>query len=100
MEDVALYGFAVGDSDGQQLWEALAILVAVDIWSPIWSQQRIVLSVKGDNVGALTLLVKMRPSGPMMGIIARELALRLAQLPFPPEATHTPGVAHIIADKL
>ena len=25
------FGFEVGDSDGQQMWEALAILVAVDI---------------------------------------------------------------------
>ena len=75
-------------------------MVAVDIWAKIWSQNRIILKVKGDNVGALTLLVTMRPNGPKMGIIARELALRLAQLSFPPDATHTPGVAHIIADKL
>ena len=35
-----------------------------------------------------------------MGTIARELALRLAALPFPPDAVHTPGVGHIIADRL
>ena len=28
-EDVWMFGFEVGDSDGQQLWQALAILVAV-----------------------------------------------------------------------
>ena len=35
-----------------------------------------------------------------MAIIARELALRLAVLSFPPDAIHTPGIAHIAADAL
>ena len=35
-----------------------------------------------------------------MAIIAGELALRLVELSFPPDATHTPGVAHVIADRL
>ena len=53
-------------------------------------------------MGVLTLLVKLRPptSNPAMGIIARELALNLAQLPFQPEATRTPGLAHVVADLL
>ena len=61
-----------------------------------------ILRVRGDNVGALTLLVKLRPptKNPAMGIIARELALNLAQLSFPPEATHTPGLSHVVADVL
>ena len=95
-----MFVFKNGDSDGQQSWEALAILVAVDIWAAILSQHRIVLLAKGDNVGALTLLVKMRPSGPTMGILARELALGLAQLSFQPDATHTPGLSHVVADVL
>ena len=47
-------------------------------------------------------MVKLRPStsNPAMGIIARELALNLAQLSFQPEATHTPGLAHVVADLL
>ena len=72
-------------SEGQQIWEALAILVAVDIWTNIWAHNRIVLNVKGDNVGALTLLIKMRPDGPNMAIIA----LHLVEVSFPPDATHT-----------
>ena len=35
-----------------------------------------------------------------MGIIARELALNMAQLSFQPEAVHTPGLAHVVADLL
>ena len=78
------------------------MLVAVDLWTTLWKQDRIQLKVRGDNITALTLLLKMRPDkdSPAMGIIARELTLRLVELSFPPEALHTPGVAHVIADKL
>ena len=53
-----------------------------------------------DNVGALTLLIKMRPANSKQAIIARELPLRLIELPFPTDVVHTPGAAHIVADKL
>ena len=99
-DDERRYGHAIANADGQQIWECLAILVAVDLWHEAWAQQRIVLKIKGDNVTALTLLIKMRPKGPKMAIIARELALRLAVLSFPPDAIHTPGIAHIAADAL
>ena len=51
-------------------------------------------------MGAFTLLIKMRPGSAKVAITARELALRLVELPFPPDAIHTPGVAHVIADRL
>ena len=35
-----------------------------------------------------------------MAIVARGLALRLIELSFPPDAIHTPGIAHVLADKL
>ena len=53
-----------------------------------------------DNVGALFLVVKMRPPNATTAIVARELALRLAELSFPPDAIRTPGVAHVLADRL
>ena len=99
-EDVSIYDMPRGTADGQQLWECLAILVAVDIWSSLWLQNRIILKVKADNVGALTLLIKMRPGSSRIAIVARELALRLVELSFPPDVLHTPGVAHVIADRL
>ena len=46
------------------------------------------------------MLVKMRLSSPRLAIVAREHALRLIELSFPPDAVHTPGVAHIVADRL
>ena len=42
----------------------------------------------------------MRPPDAAHAIIAREMALRLAELSFPPDAVHTPGVAHVLADRL
>ena len=95
-----MFNMPIGSADGQQLWECLAILVAIDMWSKLWNQQRIILKVRSDNVGALTLLLKMRPANATIAIVARELALRLADLSFPPDAMHTPGVAHVLADRL
>ena len=61
-----------------------------------------ILKVRGDTVGALTLLIKMRPASPTIAaaIAARELALGLVELSFPQDAVHTPGMEHVIADKL
>ena len=99
-EDEKKYGFAIGDSNGQQIWECLAILVALDVWAHLWSQQRVVLKIRGDNVGALFMVIKMRPPDPKHATIASEMALRLAKLSFPPDAIHTPGIAHVLADRL
>ena len=79
--------------------------MAVDKWASYWKQQRIVLKVRGDNVTALTLLINMRPKTSEDGtaklaIVARELALRLVDLSFPPDAEHTPGVIHVFTDML
>ena len=94
------YVLPLADACGQQVWEALAMLTAIDLWSDTWKQQRIFPKLTGDNATARTLVTKMRPSSPELAILARELALRLVELSFPPDAQHTPGVGHIFADKL
>ena len=76
------------------------MLVAIDMWAKHWQKHRIILQLRSDNVTALTALVKMRPKTEGIGIIVRELAMRLVDLSFPPDAYHTPGVSHIIADRL
>ena len=62
--------------------------------------KRIQLELKGDNIGSLALALRLRPKGPNMAIIAREVALSLVHMSFPPKATHTPGVANVLADLL
>ena len=101
VDDARIYDEKLdGSCTGQQLWECLAILVAIDMWAKEWSQSRVVLKIRGDNVGALFLVIKMRPANAKQAIIARELALRLVELSFPPDAVHTPGIAHVAADEL
>ena len=108
--DEETFSTSSGRHEDQQLWEALALLVALRLWlddrcpkDSVGAQlhnKRIQLVLKGDNVGSLTLAVKLRPKGPKMALVSRELALILAQLSFAPKAIHTPGVAHVVADKL
>ena len=101
--DEALLGVQRGCHESQQTLEFLAILIALRLWvdpSSGVTRKRIQLTVKGDNTGALGLTNKLRPKGPKMAIIAREVALVLARLSFPPRVHHTPGVAHVLADAL
>ena len=104
-DDSDKFRIPLADACGQQVWEALAILVAIVLWSSVWQKERIILKVKSDNVTSLTLLIKMRPStstvhGRQLATISRELALHLVDLSFPPDVAHTPRVGHIFADKL
>ena len=109
--DVAKYKLDIGDAKGQQLWEALAVLVAIDLRSDQWLTDRVVLKVRSDNVSVLTLLTKLRPPSSTdesghrvpsttMALVARELAMRLVHMSFPPDGEHTPGIGHAIADRL
>ena len=67
-----------------------------------WTRKgaNISLTVRGDNVGALTLLLKLRLSSLAQAIVAREFALLLVEMSFPPTAMHTPGLSHVVVDKL
>ena len=88
-------------SSDQQAAEALAILVGLREWAPRWKNQRVCLSLRTDNVAALTTLVKLQPHSSTLGIIARELALDIASSAFAPdEAIHIPGLANRAADYL
>ena len=73
--------------------------MAVRAWLP-YSGNRVQLRVRSDNVGALTVVIKMCPHTPSQAIIARELALAFLGFTFLLTSYHTLGVAHVIADKL
>ena len=88
-------------SSDQQAAEALAILVALREWAPRWLTRRVCLSLRTDNVAALTTLVKLQPHSSALGIIARELALDITASSFSPdEAIHIPCIANRAADFL
>jgi len=99
--DKFLFNLTIGACEGQQTLECLAILIAIRAWIPT-SEKRIQLCpvVRGDNVAALSMLLKMRPRTDHMAIIGREIALCLVHYSFLPAVYHTPGIAHVTADAL
>ena len=94
---------ASGLCEGQLVWEALVLLVALRVWKPRWHQRRVSLTVTGDNIGMLTLLLKMRPptGSTALGIISREMGLDLADGVYAPDVIqHVPGISNVQADLL
>jgi len=99
--DVKLHGIVIGDHKSQQCLEALAILVALRLWTSYWAGRRIQLHVTGDNVAALTLLLDLRSSGKTLGLVARELALDIASALYAPSlVSHIPGISNVTSDAL
>ena len=91
---------AVG-SAGQQAAEALAILVSLRLWHRHWSTARTRLVVRGDNVAALTLLVKLQPKSASLTLVARELASDICQGLYEPDVQeHIAGISNDAADYL
>ena len=101
--DFNFFGFRPGAAEGQQTWEALCALVALRLYAQHWKSHRITLAVRGDSVAMLTLIVKFKaPAGSRaMGIIAREVALDVAEAAYEPSlGEHIPGVCNKSADVL
>ena len=87
------------ESAAQQVVEALAVLVALRAWKRRWAHRRILLEVKSDSISALAMSLKTKASGYGTSIIARELALDIAQSEYKPDvAEHIPGVDNVLAD--
>ena len=88
-------------SKAQQAFEALALLIALRLWLPLFRHHRTCVRVRGDNLAALSLLVKMQPHSPALQLIARELALEVSMSSFTPDfAEHVAGISNTIADTL
>ena len=81
--DADRFEHALGESTGQQVWESLSVLVALRCWRSLWRESRMILHVRGDSVAMLTVVLKLKPAqSAEMGLIAREVALELAESPF------------------
>ena len=88
-------------SAGQQAFEALALLVAVRLWLPQFKTQRVKICLRGDNMAALYAVAKMQPKSKALGIVARELALDLADASYSVDfLQHVAGLANVTADAL
>jgi hypothetical protein len=88
-------------SAGQQAFEALALLVAIRLWLPQFKTQRVKICLRGDNMAALYAVAKMQPKSKALGVIARELALDLADASYAVDfLQHVAGLANGTADSL
>lgn len=100
-EDEQRMGAAIGKSDGQQAWEALCVLCAIRLWLPLLADQRIVLRVRSDSMVAISLLVKLASSSPVLNGIGAELAFSLESVQAQDVvAAHIPGSLNRCADLL
>ena len=101
--DFQFFKFQRGEAAGQQCWEALAALVALRVWKTRWRDQRLRLTVRGDSVAMLTVLLKFKAptSSRSLGIVAREVALDVAEAVYSPDISeHIPGFTNRTADVL
>ena len=63
--------------------------------------RRSVLEVRADNVTALAMVTLMKAKGPGVNLVARELALDLADGCYRPDITqHIPGITNDCSDTL
>ena len=91
----------VAGPEGQDLFEALALLVAMRTWVPMWSEIPTTIVVQSDSLAALGSAAKLGSSIPHMNLIVRELALEFAEGTFEVELYgHVPGHLNVEADAL
>ena len=85
----------------QQVWEALAGLIASRTWAARWQHFPVVLQVRSNNMGALTLFATLKAGSPSLAIIAREFAIDLGKATCKPALVqHIPGVTNVVCDAL
>ena len=54
------------------------MLVSSRLWKRKWQHSRTIITVKADNVAALTLVASMKARRGPMSVVAREMALDIA----------------------
>ena len=101
VEEALLLGQVIGEASSQQTFEALAALVALRAWSHLWKAQRCVLKVRSDSISSLVVVLKLKTCGLGPGIVAREMALDVAEALYRPDVVeHVPGIANKVCDML
>ena len=100
--DARKFQVEIGSDEGQQTWEALAMLVALRHWGGAhWQRSRCTLEVAGDNMSALILLTDLKNKSRSINIVARGLAFELGDSLYRPDiVTHIPGLSNKLADYL
>ena len=100
-QDVEVLGITNEQSRAQQGFEALALLIMLRLWLWHLTEKRVKIRVRGDNLGALSLLCRMQPKSSSLQLIAREIALEVGQCAYAPDfIEHIPGITNTVADTL
>ena len=93
-----------GTCEAQQVLESLCALVALRAWKDRWLLRRLTLLLRGDSVAMLSTVLVMRPPAKSigLGVVAREIALDLAEATFRPDigTEHMAGIMNKTADVL
>ena len=77
------------------------MLVAVGLWSPLWRSRRVWLTLRSDNIGALSIFSAVRGRSTSLNLLAREYALDMSAGTFEPDfIEHIPGISNAVADEL
>jgi len=79
VSEQAALGISLGDCAAQQTVEALAALVALRSWSSRWIGLQPTIRVRSDSISALTIVLKLKTRGKGPGIVARDMALDIAE---------------------
>ena len=99
--DLRVLGFERGSCRGQAAAEALAILVALRLWFPLWRGSRAAVAVRSDSQAALGALGKLGSTAPAVGRVAREVALDVALSCYGVDVwQHLPAERNVEADRL
>ena len=99
--DEARFGHTIGEAAGQTTWEALALLMAVRAWAKFLVNKKVQMKLRGDNIGALRLAMKLASSHKALNGIGAELALTLEVNGMQEILTsHLPGRLNVKADTL
>ena len=97
--DEQIHGLKRGDEKGQQVWEALCLLMALRLWTKFWTDKKLNITLKSDNMAALILVARMKSNA--SPLIAKEVAYAMSRAAFQPRLiVHVPGVMNFIADTL
>ena len=89
-----------GDPAGQARVETLALAVALRTWAKMLSNSRGRLVVRGDALGVLHDVTKLRARDPILNSFAHTMALTVAPLGCDLRAAHVWSERNVICDQL
>ena len=61
--DERIHTNKIGSDKGRQIWDSLCILAALKAWRVLWTQRKVTLSLKSDNMAALVFAAKLEAKG-------------------------------------